>query len=115
MRPHTVISLVLALTPAPLWATTSCSFTTECLEGEACAETAFEVSRAAGDGESVILTTDAETLAGHMIASDDNFHFIFEAPSAAHLLTEYPNGAARYTIHMDGPFTITYHGQCEGR
>ena len=49
-----------------------------------------------------------------MIASDDNLHYVFAGATAAHLLTEYPDGSARYSIHMDGPFTITYHGTCEG-
>ncbi len=94
---------------------TLCTFDTECLEGEGCGPTTFIAERGVSTGDVVTLTTDAESLQGHMIASDDNQHFVFEAPTAAHLLTEYPGGAARYTVHLDGPFTITYHGICEDK
>ncbi len=110
-----VILLILALSVAgPSVAATTCLFTQECLEGEACAETSYRVELVAGDGQVIQLISDAETLEGRMIASDDNLHYVFEAPTAAHLLSEAPSGAARYTIHLDGPFTITYHGTCEG-
>lgn len=107
------LTAIAGLIAGPLAANTLCTFTTECLEGEPCAETNFTAHHTPAEGKIVTLTTDAETLEGRMIASDDNLHFYFEAPSAAHLLTEYPDGAARYTVHMDGPFTITYHGVCE--
>lgn len=106
--------LVATMLAGPLQAATTCTFTQECIEGEACAETSYTAEITAAEGDTLTFSTDAETLQGHMIASDDNLHYIFEAASAAHLLTDYPDGAARYTIHMDGPFTITYHGTCEG-
>ena len=110
-----VLSMILFLVlGAPAFAATQCTFDRECLEDDACGETNYGAEIVAGDANTLSLITDAETLTGRMIASDDNLHYIFEAPSAAHLLTEYPDGAARYTIHMDGPFTITYHGTCKG-
>lgn len=109
-----VTLLALAL-PVTGLAAETCTFTTECLEGEACAETSFMAEVTTGADKTATFTTDAETLKGQMLASDDNIHFAFEHATAAHLLTQYPDGQARYTVHLDGPFTITYHGSCEGQ
>ena len=106
--------LTVLLFAGPLQAATTCVFTQECLEGEECAETSYNAEISAAGGETLTLTTDAETLEGRKIASGDNLHYVFETPSAAHFMTNFADGAARYTIHMDGPFTITYHGTCEG-
>ena len=106
--------LMVSILAGPAAAATTCVFTQECLEGEECAETSYTAEIAAGDGDTLSLSTDAETLPGRVTASGDTLHYLFEGASAVHFLTDYSDGMARYTIHMDGPFTITYHGTCEG-
>jgi len=109
------IVLGLALFAAPVVAETTCTFTTECLEGEACNDTTLSATVSQGEGETLRWETDAETLDGFLIAAGSSLHYVFEGTSAAHLMTHYEDGAVRYSVHMDGPFTITYHGTCEGK
>lgn len=113
MRALFTTGLIAFALPIAAMAKDVCTFTSECMEGEACAETSYAAEVAPAQDGTFSFTTDAETLTGQMVAAGDTAHFLFEGSSAAHFVTRYTDGAARYTVHMDGPFTITYHGMCE--
>lgn len=99
----------------------SCIFVSECMLGEACEETSFSASVSAdGDaGGKLFLTTGAETLKGSNIQNEGPAHLFFVGKTAVHLITvdlaeDGQNDAAHYTVHMQGPMTISYSGTCQG-
>jgi len=95
--------------------TTSCQFTQECIEGEDCAKTNYAVQITADPAREngLILNTPSEELQGTGIRKDGPGHVIFPGETAMHLITSAADGAARYTIHMQGPMVISYQGTCE--
>ena len=91
----------------------TCSFTTECFDGDGCAETAFDLE-IARDGGAVTLVSDAETIAVSQGGSDAVRVFVGVTESGFHLLTHASEGAARYSVHLfEGPLMINYLGQCQ--
>lgn len=95
--------------------TTDCRFTQECIEGEDCTETEYGVQIIADPAREngLVLRTPSEELQGTGIRKDGPGHVIFPGDTAMHLITSAPDGAARYTIHMQGPMVISYQGTCE--
>lgn len=93
-----------------------CRFDLECFEDEPCAGTSlsFEVTQNPEKPAQMQMVTDAETLQGVGFRREGPRHVVFFGDTAAHLLTIYANGTARYSAHMEGVLAITYHGTCEG-
>ncbi|WP_439122963.1 hypothetical protein [Marivita sp.] len=94
---------------------TVCRFNTECFEGEDCTSTEYDVTITADpEAESgLVLQTGSETLRGTGIRKDGPGHTIFVGDTALHVISASDNGTARYTVHLEGPMTITYQGTCE--
>ncbi|MEM8979213.1 MAG: hypothetical protein AAGD04_07000 [Pseudomonadota bacterium] len=109
---NTTIGLVLlAALPAAAAAEEICRFTTECFEGEACSETAFDMT-IAGDK----LITDAETIPVSTGGSATKNVFVGYTASAFHVLTREKEGAARYSTHLfEGLMMVNYMGTCTSK
>ena len=94
----------------------TCTFDTECFDGDGCAETEFEATLGNdGDGNSV-LSTISEDVTGETVTGEGGEHSVFTGigPGAMHLLTRTADGTARYTVHLlEGPMAITYLGACK--
>lgn len=111
---------IMAFLASPAWAGgdifAQCQFDQECLEGESCNSTSFELTVRHSDAMAFELETIAESVPGIVF---DNRHpdaastLLAASATAHHLLTISPEGAARYTVHMQGPFAVTYLGSCE--
>jgi hypothetical protein len=110
-----LIALLAAVITTPAMANTVCTFTTECLEGEVCNDTSMQVTLApdAGADGRWTMTSDAETLQGEGFQSEGPSHLVFLSETTGHFLSIDGDFNARYSIHMEGPFSITYHGTCE--
>ena len=120
MRVMTV--LILGLLAAPAAAKTSCVFTRECLEAEACADAAFEMRfEAPGAGgatrlqSGLVAETDFGELPGYAIRQGaDSKSYVFEGDGTTYLLT-VSGRDARLAAHVaDGPLMINYIGNCLG-
>jgi len=114
MRRLTLLAAFLA-SPA-IASDVNCTFTQECIDGESCSETSYAVTVEDfnRDRRAITLVSDSETLRGTIIEDESPLHLLFVGNSAAHLVTVTTDNSARYTVHMDGPLAITYHGVCEG-
>ena len=94
----------------------SCHFTTECFESEACSDTDFRFVVNHDDDLAFVILTDAEDIDGLVFdnrGQDAASTLIGMTDTAYHMLTINPDGAARYSVHMEGPMAIFYSGQCE--
>ncbi|PHQ99380.1 MAG: hypothetical protein COB39_04005 [Marinosulfonomonas sp.] len=94
----------------------NCAFTQECLEGEACEETSFEMVIEHADDIPFVMQTMAENIEGYVFdngAPDATSTLMGQTKTATHLLSLQAGGAARYTVHMQGPMAITYQGTRE--
>ncbi|EPX78904.1 hypothetical protein [Litoreibacter arenae] len=110
---HLYIAIAAALVSAPALATT-CTFTTECFEAEACADSAFTVAIEEKDG-ATRLVSDAETIPVSVGGSDAARVYVGVTDSAFHLMSSSASGVARYSTHLyDGPIMVNYLGSCEG-
>jgi len=111
-----VIVLITCVLALPAMADTVCTFTTECLEGEACNATqmALTLAPVAGSDGQWQMQSDAETIDGVGYQRGGPAHLVFFGESAGHFVTIDGDFNARYSVHMEGPFSITYHGTCEG-
>ncbi|MEL7461691.1 MAG: hypothetical protein AAFX59_00490 [Pseudomonadota bacterium] len=121
-----VIATAFILAPGAALAGMACSFQTECLSGEACAdsgytvtvETALRPGSLAMEGglptdDSIV--TDAETIAITWSGVGAALAATGRTGSAMHLLTVAPDGAALYSVHLPAAeIAITYLGTCEG-
>ena len=95
----------------------ACSFTTECLESEACADTdyGFEVFWKSERHEAITVITPSETTGGRIERRDHGATTVVaEGDNAMHFLTVATDGAARYSTHIfDGPMVVSYLGRCD--
>lgn len=98
----------------------TCTFVTECINGEECSETAYSVTLdgvpgAAGDimGAAVTMTSDAETVAMTGMQTGDALILVAGDPSMHRMLTNTPDGALLTTHIASVPMAITYAGTCE--
>lgn len=109
LRPAGILTtFVLGISTAAAMAE-QCTFTSECFEGEACAETSFTMT--IEDGK---LITDAETIPVTSGGSDTVNVFVGYTASAFHVLTREKGNQARYSTHIfDGPLMVNYLGTCE--
>ncbi|WP_457645387.1 hypothetical protein [Profundibacter sp.] len=95
----------------------ACHFTTECFESESCADTDFGFVVNHNDALGFVLQTDAENIGGLVFDNrfpDETSTLIGATDTAYHMLTIAPDGAARYSVQMQGPMVVSYMGQCEG-
>ncbi len=95
----------------------TCRFTTECFEAEPCTETDFSFTISHHDELGFLIRTDAEDIAGLVFDNyfpDATSALIGTTDTAYHMLTIAPGGAARYSVHMEGPMMVSYAGRCEG-
>ncbi len=100
--------IAFALMAGPAFADTTCTFTTECFDGEGCSDTSFTFSLTdAGE-----IVSDAETFAVTETTVGGASVWFGTTGSGAHLLSLSEEGA-RYSAHLPGPgLVITYLGQC---
>jgi len=119
--------LMLALTSMPLAAEeASCTFQTECLEGETCNETSFSMTylvtscpRDPGP-RGIVAQTDFGDLSGQEVSlscqtlanASEASTYVLSGDGAAYLLSRF-HEQAWLSVRMDGPFTINYLGTCE--
>ena len=93
-----------------------CVFTQECTPGEGCADTTFEVEVLSGTGMDFTIQSMAGDLPGTLASAPrpDAPLFLFAtSETAAHLLSIQSDGAARYTLHLQGPLVLDYQGVCK--
>ena len=93
-----------------------CRFDTECLEGEACASTDYQMTVIHNDTFGFIMQSPTGNIEGFAFdngAPDHVSTLLGQTKTAAHLLTIQPDSAARYTVHLQGPMLINYLGKCE--
>ncbi len=117
----TLGGLVILLSALPASAQTrdifaTCRFATECFEAEPCAETDFSFSVSRDDAHGFVIRTDAEDIPGMAFDNylpDATSALIGATDTAYHMLTIEPGGAARYSVHMKGPMSVSYLGACE--
>lgn len=104
--------MVLACLATPAVAI-ECNFKTECFEGEACIDTAYDISIEENDGATTLVTV-AETIPVSLGGSDVMRVYVGVTDSAFHLLSRAADGTARYTNHLfQGPMVVSYLGTCE--
>ncbi|MEM6406992.1 MAG: hypothetical protein AAF700_01100 [Pseudomonadota bacterium] len=108
MNKFLLLSLALATTPA---LAETCTFTSECYEGEACAETSYEIEI---DFDNAQMITPSETIAVNIGGSPTLNVFAGFTQSAFHTLTRAKEGEARYAVHLfEGPQMVNYIGTCK--
>ena len=110
----------------PAAAGMACTFATECLEGEDCAESGYAISVETGlvpgslaaegglpTGDTIV--SDAETVEITWAGSGPALAAFGATRSGFHLRSVAPDGAARYSVHLPAAeLTILYIGTCEG-
>ena len=103
-------AIAVGLFALPVVADTTCTFQTECMEGEACAESGFTLAIDAGGD----IITPAETItAGEALSSGEARAFSGASSSGFHLVSIAGDGAARYSAHVPSAgLTILYIGTC---
>ena len=106
-------ALVVGLLATPALAGQICTFDTECLEGEDCQSSAYDLT--------VIQDNDGswrlQDIAGEHSATAAGsawFASMDDGASGAMLLTIADDGRARYSVHMPmAEISILYLGQCQ--
>ncbi len=94
----------------------ACTYTLECIEAEACQETAYEVTLDVADDYATALLSsvsgDVETTAYNVQGLS---YFAGYANSAMHLVSVHGTGPSRYSFQTatDTVMVITYLGTCE--
>ena len=97
----------------------SCTFTQECMEGEACADTAFSLTialrgTATDAGEPLFIVTDAETIDVFRPNTFDGRVYVGTKGGQSVMLSVADDGRARYAVHLNSDdVALTYVGQCE--
>ena len=105
--------LALGLTTLPAFAL-DCTFTTECFEGDGCADTQFTAEIVGTDEGGALFITDAETVPLSQGGSPETRVYVGITQSAFHVITHSVEGAARYSTHIySGPLMVNYLGTCE--
>ena len=110
MKPLAVIA---ALIPTPLLAGTfDCTFTTECFESEACADSSFTTEVSVENSK---ITTEFGDLEITAIEQTPDTKVLFaKGDGAAYLLSVTPEAARLTTQISAGPIVVSYLGACEG-
>ena len=108
-------ALLIASTAAK--AQSTCNFTTECFETDACQETAFQFDFTKGEdvgtGTAVQASTEFGDFAGYVVnQTPEAATYAFDASGTYYFLT-VADREARLSTHMPGPLTVHYQGTCE--
>ncbi|AXX97854.1 hypothetical protein [Profundibacter amoris] len=112
--------IAFLMLPTRAWAGdefATCHFATECFESEPCTDTGFGFVVNHDDTLGFVIQTDAENIGGLVFDNgfpDETSTLIGATDTAYHMLTIAPDGAARYSVQMQGPVVVSYSGQCEG-
>lgn len=112
--------IAFLILPTLAWAEdeyATCQFGTECFEAESCADTDFGFVVTHDDTLGFVIQTDAENIDGLVFDNgfpDGTSTLIGATDTAYHMLTIAPDGAARYSVQMQGPMVVSYMGQCKG-
>ena len=114
-NPHVVgrsirYAIALGLCALPGLAETSCTFETECMEGEDCADSGFTLT-IADHGD---IVTPAETInVTSGLRSGQATAYSGASSSGFHLVSIAEDGTARYSAHIpSAELTILYIGTC---
>lgn len=124
LRAHLTIA-VICLGPIAALADMTCTFPTECIGGEACADSGYSVSINTAlspgslamegglpEGDSII--TDAETIPITWTGAKAALAAFGNANGQLHLLSVSPDGEALYSVHVPSAgIAIVYLGTCE--
>ena len=103
--------LVFALAGPAMAADLTCTFESECLEGEACADSGYVLTLRMGE-DSATLEDDAGSVDVSALTGSD-MSYVGTSATGAHLLTISGSGDARYSVHfMGATFSMLYLGQC---
>ena len=125
MRFGLVLAIGVCL-PVGAMAGMTCTFATECLEGEECMESGFGLSvetaltpgtivAEGGFPKGDVIVTDSETIAITWTGSGPALGAFGSSDAGFFMLSVAPDGAARYTAHLPAAeFGLTYIGGCEG-
>ncbi|MEM9342677.1 MAG: hypothetical protein AAGA87_06495 [Pseudomonadota bacterium] len=102
-------AIVMGVCAGPALADTTCIFDTECLEGEACADSGFTLSIESGG-----IVTDAETIPVADTLTAGGATAVSGASGGGfHLISIAEGGAARYSAHLPAAeMSILYIGTC---
>ena len=114
------LTFLAALMPATVHAEPwACSFTVECVAGEACGETGFEIELIAADhaGELFLSTVTGDSRVARLTDADalPATYASAGAGGLAELLTVETDGTALMSVHFfDGvAAAVTHFGTCE--
>jgi hypothetical protein len=112
-------ALCLVGLPAQAQIRATCTFTTECAEGDACEATDFAVDLdTTGADGAATLTSEAQTVEGVLSVTPAGATYFFAVEEhGLHLLTIAGHDApVHYTVHITDPgLVLTYIGACEDR
>ncbi|MCY4179342.1 MAG: hypothetical protein OXC60_16605 [Litoreibacter sp.] len=107
MKQYLFFGMCLIASPA---LAETCTFTLECYEGEACADTSYEIEI---DLDNAQLITPSGNIAVNIGGSPTLNVFAGFTQSAFHTMTRAKEGEARYSVHLfDGPQMVNYMGSC---
>ena len=123
---HAVSVAAFSLCAQGAVAATLCTFTTECVQDESCAETTFSLEYTlssctdVGGPRSIHAISDFGDLLGDETASPCSTgytrayaqSFYLSGDGAEYLLSQYKD-QAWLSVEMGGPFRINYLGTCE--
>lgn len=121
-----LIAAIAVFAPSASLAEMTCTFPTECLEGEVCAESGYSLSvktaltpgslaQEGGLPTGDTIVTDTETFEISWAASRQGLAAFAATSSAFQMLSVRPDGEARYSVHLPlSGLAIHYIGTCEG-
>ncbi len=124
--PYAHLAVLLALLPGVALADMTCTFAIECMEGEDCMDSGFNLTVDTGlvpgslvaeggfpTGDKIL--TDAETIDITWAGSGPALAAFGSSKAGFYMLSVAPDGAARYTAHLPAAeLSLTYIGGCEG-
>ncbi|MGB7318555.1 MAG: hypothetical protein WBC85_11375 [Planktotalea sp.] len=110
-------SIVLAFCSSALAAQGwTCLMTSECLDTEACVETAYEIDIDALEGQYLLSDIAGERAMSEVapLEGADQRSFVSKIQdTSVGLFSLYPDGRAQYTQHSPD-YSVRYSGTCEG-
>lgn len=127
LAPALAAAAALAVPAGPAGADIDCSFETECLEGETCADSGFEVTLETALSPGTILAeggfpegdrvvTDTATAEIRWAAAGPALAAFWVTQAGFHLLSFDDGGSARYSAHLPGAgLSVLYLGTCGTR
>ena len=108
-----ILATILLAAASPAAALTNCTFTTECVDTDACAPAEFYLEVLNGDSprlSTIFGDLDVVAETGTEAAAS----WLATGQGMTVLLSRYADGAARASVHMPDLGMIGYVGRCEG-